>query len=50
MANGYSIVDGIIKTLISGIDGDKKVTAENFSGKDLKQFIAHQDVFWDGLV
>ena len=50
MANGYSIVDGIIKTLISGIDGDKKVTAENFSGKDLKQFIDHQDVFWDGLV
>lgn len=50
MALDYSIVDGIIKTLISGIDGDKKVTAENFSGKDLKQFIDHQDVFWDGLV
>lgn len=50
MALDYSIVDGIIKTLISGIDGDKKVTAENFSGKDLKQFIDYQDVFWDGLV
>lgn len=50
MALDYSIVDGIIRTLISGIDGDKKVTAENFSGKDLKQFIDHQDVFWDGLV
>lgn len=50
MALDYSIIDGIIKTLISGIDGDKKVTAENFSGKDLKQFIDHQDVFWDGLV
>ena len=50
MANEYSIIDGIIKTLISGKDGNKKVTVENFSGKDLKEFIDNQDVFWDGLI
>lgn len=44
MANNYSKFDDIMQELISGRD------VSHFDGNSLKEFIKHQDAFWDGLL
>lgn len=44
MANNYSKFDAIMQELINGRD------VSHFDGNSLKEFIKHQDAFWDGLL